>query len=82
MVLPPQIDGGDLLALMAQLPADHQAHLPIQSFLLRGQRPGGGAAGRRGRPAGQFPVAGLGVGMAQPVEAGQTGVGGVPFVEA
>ena len=33
----PEVDGGDLLALVPQLPADYQPGLTIMGFLLRGE---------------------------------------------
>ena len=41
------INGSNLLALMAQLPTDNEAHLTILIFLILGERLGGWSTGNR-----------------------------------
>lgn len=67
---------------MAQLAGDGQAGLPVDVLHLRAQLLRGRAAHGRRAPAGQFKVAGLRIGMPQPmntVDARKGGLG-VPYV--
>ena len=68
-----EIDGGDLDALMAQFPADLLAGLGIDKALSRCHGVSAGTTCGRRFPAGQRLVAGLCIGMAQPMHVAQAG---------
>ena len=63
-----EVDRGDLAALVAQLPTDHQPHGPILRLLRARQHRAGGTADGGGQPPGQFLVTRLGIGMAQAMQ--------------
>lgn len=64
---PAKINGRDLRSLVPEFPADLLAGFGIDHALVRRQFATGAATGSRRFPAGQRLVAGLRVGMAQPV---------------
>lgn len=70
---PAEIDGCNLDALVAEFPADLLACYGIDGALVRRQLSAGEAACGRRCPAGQYLVAGLCIGMAQPVHGAKAG---------
>ena len=77
----PEVDGSDLLALVPQLPADHQSGLTIMGFLLRGERFAGRPASSRRYPASEFQIPLLRVLVPQTVQLVQPCIGRVTLVD-